>query len=159
MSRDPNSTRLITKYKNRHLYDTELRRFIQLVDLYEMAKEGQVFEVKEIGTGKDVTRPVLIETIQKHLIPQFDFPAHYLREVLRNYPENGSPIATLFGIDLSGFVRKDDPDQSVTGSNQAITDKREIEKPSKNIINHSVRDSDELPAGSNNVSLASTTTF
>lgn len=60
MSADP---RIIKKYPNRRLYDTEQSRYITLADLQKLAEAGEAFEVKDATSGEDLTRMILLQII------------------------------------------------------------------------------------------------
>lgn len=51
--------RIIKRYKNRRLYDSETSRTITQFDLAKMIREGTELKVVDSATGKDVTRDVL----------------------------------------------------------------------------------------------------
>ena len=51
--------RVIKRYSNRRLYDTESSRTITQSDLSKMLKEGVELKVIDSRTGKDITVPVL----------------------------------------------------------------------------------------------------
>lgn len=55
--------RIIKKYPNRRLYDTEQSRYITLVDLQKLAEAGEEFEVKDASSGEDITRMILLQII------------------------------------------------------------------------------------------------
>ncbi|MDJ0955282.1 MAG: polyhydroxyalkanoate synthesis repressor PhaR [Arenicellales bacterium] len=55
--------RIIKKYPNRRLYDTEQSRYITLVDLQQLVMEGQEFQVKDANTDADLTRNILLQII------------------------------------------------------------------------------------------------
>ncbi len=59
------NTRVIKKYPNRRLYDTEQSRYITLVDLQELVMSGEDFEVVDANTGKDITRTILLQIISE----------------------------------------------------------------------------------------------
>ncbi|MDH3694454.1 MAG: polyhydroxyalkanoate synthesis regulator DNA-binding domain-containing protein, partial [Gammaproteobacteria bacterium] len=48
--------RIIKKYPNRRLYDTELSKYIKLGDLRSLIDEDVEFEVRDANTGEDITR-------------------------------------------------------------------------------------------------------
>ncbi|WP_133128345.1 polyhydroxyalkanoate synthesis regulator DNA-binding domain-containing protein [Legionella nagasakiensis] len=56
-------TRLIKKYKNRRLYDTEKSRYITIDDLQRYVVDGLSFRVEEAGTGKDITNGTLMQIL------------------------------------------------------------------------------------------------
>ena len=57
------STRIIKKYPNRRLYDTEQSRYITLADLQQLVIEGVDFQVKDANSGIDLTRNILLQII------------------------------------------------------------------------------------------------
>ena len=56
-------TRLIKKYKNRRLYDTETSQYITLEQLQRYVVEGVAFRIEDSETGKDLTNSVLLQII------------------------------------------------------------------------------------------------
>ena len=57
------ATRIIKKYHNRRLYDTEESHYIKLSDLYEMIKNGTRFRVMEADSQKDITHTILLQIL------------------------------------------------------------------------------------------------
>lgn len=55
--------RIIKKYANRRLYDTETSQSINLEDVRDMIGAGDSIEVVEARTGTDVTRQVLLQIV------------------------------------------------------------------------------------------------
>lgn len=53
--------RLIKKYKNRRLYDTETSRYITVEELQAYVIEGLKFRVEEASNGKDITNATLLQ--------------------------------------------------------------------------------------------------
>lgn len=56
-------TRLIKKYKNRRLYDTETSQYITIEQLQHYVVDGIAFRIEDSETGKDLTNPVLLQII------------------------------------------------------------------------------------------------
>lgn len=57
------SRRIIKKYANRRLYDTETSQSINLEDVRDMIGEGDSVKVVEAKSGNDVTRQVLLQIV------------------------------------------------------------------------------------------------
>ena len=55
--------RLIKKYPNRRLYDTELSRYITLEDVRALIVAGTEVRVSEQRGDRDITRSVLLQVI------------------------------------------------------------------------------------------------
>jgi len=55
--------RIIKKYPNRRLYDTEISSYITIEDVRQLIIDGEDFEVRDAKTGDDLTRTVLLQII------------------------------------------------------------------------------------------------
>jgi polyhydroxyalkanoate synthesis repressor PhaR len=55
--------RIIKKYPNRRLYDTEKSSYITLSAVYQLIREGRDFKVVDAESGDDITRSILIQII------------------------------------------------------------------------------------------------
>lgn len=55
--------RIIKKYPNRRLYDTERSRYITLSDLRKLIIDGDEFEVRDANSKQDLTRAILLQII------------------------------------------------------------------------------------------------
>jgi len=58
--------RVIKKYPNRRLYDTEISSYITIEDVRQLIVEGEAFEVRDAKSGEDLTRQVLLQIIAEH---------------------------------------------------------------------------------------------
>ena len=58
-------TRIIKKYQNRCLYDTQDSCYISINDLKQMIYDGKEFVVQEAKSKKDITRSVLLQIISE----------------------------------------------------------------------------------------------
>ena len=56
-------TRIIKKYPNRRLYDTEISSYITVEEVRQLILDGEQFEVRDAKTGEDLTRQVLLQII------------------------------------------------------------------------------------------------
>jgi polyhydroxyalkanoate synthesis repressor PhaR len=57
--------RIIKKYPNRRLYDTEISSYITIEDVRQLIVDGENFEVRDAKTGDDLTRIVLLQIISE----------------------------------------------------------------------------------------------
>ncbi|QEA39078.1 polyhydroxyalkanoate synthesis repressor PhaR [Pistricoccus aurantiacus] len=55
--------RVIRKYANRRLYDTEQSRYVTLADLRELILQDVSFRVEDAKSGEDLTRTILLSII------------------------------------------------------------------------------------------------
>ncbi len=79
-------TRILKKYPNRRLYDTQTSSYITLADVKRMVLGGEEFEVRDAKTGDDLTRSILLQIILEEEsggVPMFSTPM--LAQIIRFY--------------------------------------------------------------------------
>ena len=59
----PTVQRVIKKYPNRRLYDTESSAYVTLAQVRELVMERAAFVVRDAKTGDDLTRSILLQII------------------------------------------------------------------------------------------------
>lgn len=59
----PSTSRLIKKYPNRRLYDTQTSAYITLADVKQLVLESEDFKVLDAKSGEDLTRSILLQII------------------------------------------------------------------------------------------------
>ncbi|MEO5565072.1 MAG: polyhydroxyalkanoate synthesis repressor PhaR [Luteimonas sp.] len=57
------AVRVIKKYPNRRLYDTEISSYITIEDVRQLIVDGETFEVLDAKSGDNLTRQVLLQII------------------------------------------------------------------------------------------------
>lgn len=84
--------RIIKKYPNRRLYDTQVSRYITLEEVRQLVLQNVVFRVEDKRTSEDITRSILLQVIAEQ-------------------EQNGNPI---FSVELLSFIVRyyGDPMQS-----------------------------------------------
>jgi polyhydroxyalkanoate synthesis repressor PhaR len=78
--------RVLKKYPNRRLYDTQSSSYITLADVKQMVLDGQRFEVRDAKDGSDLTRSILLQIILEEEsggVPMFS--TETLAQIIRFY--------------------------------------------------------------------------
>ena len=78
--------RVIKKYPNRRLYDTETSTYITLTEVKQLVMDSQPFVVRDAKTNEDLTRSILLQIILEEEAggaPMFSEPA--LANIIRFY--------------------------------------------------------------------------
>lgn len=57
------TVRIIKKYANRRLYDTETGKFLNLGDIRDLVVSGQAVSLQDARSGEDITRSILLQII------------------------------------------------------------------------------------------------
>lgn len=88
------ATRIIKKYPNRRLYDTEDSKYITLDDVRKLVLNGVDFVVKDVKSEEDLTRNILLQIIseQEHAGEPF-FSTELLTQIIRSYGDSLQSIA------------------------------------------------------------------
>ncbi len=94
--------RIIKKYPNRRLYDTETSAYITLTDVKQFVLDHQQFEVHDARSGEDLTRSILLQVILEEEsggVPMFS--ADMLANIIRYY---GHSMQGLMGSYLERSI-------------------------------------------------------
>lgn len=62
-SANPDAPRVIKKYPNRRLYDTNTSTYITLAEVRQLVMANDPFMVQDAKTGEDLTRSILLQII------------------------------------------------------------------------------------------------
>lgn len=91
--------RLIKKYANRRLYDTESSKHVTLEGIHDLIIAGHDVKIVDDTSGEDISRSILLQIIaerEQHGRPILD--AQFLTRLIRMY---GNPMQDMVGEFLS----------------------------------------------------------
>ena len=78
--------RIITKYPNRRLYDTEESRYVTLADIRNLVVRKVDFVVQDRKSGDDITRAILLQVItEQEQKGEAVMSRDFLSQVIRSY--------------------------------------------------------------------------
>ena len=101
--------RKIKKYSNRRLYDTTTSKYITLNDVRQLVMDGVDFVVRDVSTGEDITRQILLQVIaEQESGGQPMFTKELLTQMIRFY---GGAFQSVFTDYLSRTVEMFDGQQ------------------------------------------------
>ena len=85
--------RIIKKYANRRLYDTETSQSITLQDVRDLISRGVAIQVVEAKGGRDITRSVLLQIVaDQELLGQPVLSDAFLAAIIRL---NNNPLSSM----------------------------------------------------------------
>ncbi len=90
--------RVLKKYPNRRLYDTQTSSYITLADVKQMVLDAETFEVRDAKSGEEITRSILLQIILEEEtagVPMFS--TQMLAQIIRFY---GHTMQGLMGAYL-----------------------------------------------------------
>lgn len=89
--------RIIKKYPNRRLYDTERSCYITLADVRQLVLSGSEFRVIEANTEEDLTRSILLQIIiEQESGGEPMFTTEVLTKMIRFYGDNVQEAFTSY---------------------------------------------------------------
>lgn len=118
---DRKHVRLIKKYANRRLYDTQTSTHITLQDIRQLVIQEEPFQVVDAKTGEDLTRSILLQIIQEaESGGEPIFSSEMLKGIIRFY----GPFQGMLGNYLEKSIQAVIDVQAKTGqqSSQAWSD-------------------------------------
>ncbi|GHA76483.1 polyhydroxyalkanoate synthesis repressor PhaR [Formosimonas limnophila] len=84
--RKRNEQRIIKKYPNRRLYDTQTSTYITLADVKQMVLANEVFEVVDVKSNENLTRSILLQIILEEEAGGLPlFSSTVLSQIIRSY--------------------------------------------------------------------------
>lgn len=87
--------RIVKKYPNRRLYDTEQSKYITLADLKTLIADGIDIEVQDANSGADITRAILLQIInEQESCEEPIFTTEILTRMIRFYGGQSQALFT-----------------------------------------------------------------
>ncbi len=97
------SVRLIKKYPNRRLYDTETSSYITLADVKDLVLSYEIFRVVDAKTSEDLTRSILLQIIlEEEAAGAPMFSCEVLAQMIRFY---GNAMQGMMGKYLENNIK------------------------------------------------------
>jgi polyhydroxyalkanoate synthesis repressor PhaR len=95
--------RIIKKYPNRRLYDTETSSYITLADVKKLVLDGVEFRVEDAKTHEDLTRSILLQIIlEEETAGAPMFSSDMLSQIIRFY---GNAMQGMMGSYLEKNIQ------------------------------------------------------
>ena len=123
--------RIIKKYPNRRLYDTEVSRYVTLEDVRNLVLEEVPFQIRDARTNEDLTRSILLQIImEQEADGEPMFSEQVLVNIIRSYGDSlqgmmASYLERSLNLFLEQQARVQDQVKTVMG-NDPLSMMREI---------------------------------
>ena len=114
--------RIIKKYPNRRLYDTEVSRYVTLEDVRTLVLEEVPFQIRDARTNEDLTRSILLQIImEQEADGEPMFSEQVLVNIIRSYGDSlqgmmASYLERSLSLFLEQQARVQDQVKTVMGS-------------------------------------------
>jgi polyhydroxyalkanoate synthesis repressor PhaR len=102
-------TRVIKRYANRKLYDTQHSRYVTLDQIAEMIRHGDDVKIVDNKTKEDLTSITLAQIIFEEEKKQKSFlPLQAMRNIIQSGGESISQFVTQAQKKVTHFIKRDD---------------------------------------------------
>ena len=75
--------RIIKKYSNRRLYDTQTSAYINLRELIELIRQGESLQIIAAKSAKDISQDILLQALIECNCAQILFSSSFLHRIIR----------------------------------------------------------------------------
>ena len=123
--------RVIKRYANRKLYDTQRSRYVTLDQISEMIRDGEDVQILDNNTKEDLTSVTLAQIIFEEEKKQKSFlPLHAMRHLIQTGGESIQEfVAQAGGKVRSAFIRSRHPEDGAEGPSEVAPEEASTEKP------------------------------
>ncbi len=96
--------KIIKKYPNRRLYDSDLSKYITQDDVKQYARDNVLFRIEDVKTNSDITHSVLLQIIGDSELTSFNtFSTDALKQIMRYYDD---PLHSALSLYLERCLEK-----------------------------------------------------
>jgi len=112
-------TRIVKRYANRKLYDTQRSRYVTLEQIADMIRSGEDVKIVDNNSKEDLTAITLTQIIFEEEKKQSFLPLSALRNIIQSGANNISQVATQAGERVRGIFKRDGIDAAAGEPNGA----------------------------------------
>jgi polyhydroxyalkanoate synthesis repressor PhaR len=107
-------TRVVKRYANRKLYDTQRSRYVTLEQIADMIRSGEDVKIVDNNSKEDLTAITLTQIIFEEEKKQSFLPLSALRNIIQSGANNMTQIATQAGERVRGMFKRGDKEDDGT---------------------------------------------
>jgi polyhydroxyalkanoate synthesis repressor PhaR len=108
-------TRVVKRYANRKLYDTQRSRYVTLEQIAEMIRSGEDVKILDNNTKEDLTAITLTQIIFEEEKKQSFLPLSALRNIIQSGANNITQVATQAGERVRGIFKRGEKEEDGNG--------------------------------------------
>lgn len=130
-------TRIVKRYANRKLYDTQRSRYVTLDQIAEMIRGGEDVKIVDNNSKEDLTAITLTQIIFEEEKKQSFLPLSALRNIIQSGASNMSQIATQAGERVRGIFKREKDEEGGVGGEDAAGDETSGPHPVREFLERS----------------------
>ncbi|MDB4966094.1 MAG: accumulation regulator DNA-binding protein [Myxococcales bacterium] len=108
-------TRVVKRYANRKLYDTQRSRYVTLEQIAEMIRAGEDVKIVDNNSKEDLTAITLTQIIFEEEKKQSFLPLSALRNIIQSGANNMTQFASQAGERMRGIFKRGEGEDGVEG--------------------------------------------
>jgi len=101
-------TRIVKRYANRKLYDTQRSRYVTLEQIADMIRSGEDVKIVDNNSKEDLTAITLTQIIFEEEKKQSFLTLSALRNIIQSGASNITQVATQAGERVRGIFKRED---------------------------------------------------
>lgn len=105
-------TRIVKRYANRKLYDTQRSRYVTLEQIADMIRGGEDVKIVDNNSKEDLTAITLTQIIFEEEKKQSFLPLSALRNIIQSGANNMTQLATQAGERMRGMFKREREDEA-----------------------------------------------
>jgi polyhydroxyalkanoate synthesis repressor PhaR len=115
-------TRVVKRYANRKLYDTQRSRYVTLEQIAEMIRSGEDVRIVDNNSKEDLTAITLTQIIFEEEKKQSFLPLSALRNIIQSGAQNITQFTTQAGEKVRGIFKREKDDEGGGGETAETTE-------------------------------------
>jgi polyhydroxyalkanoate synthesis repressor PhaR len=115
-------TRIVKRYANRKLYDTQRSRYVTLEQIAEMIRAGEDVRIVDNNSKEDLTAITLTQIIFEEEKKQSFLPLSALRNIIQSGAQNIQSLTTQAGERVRGIFKRTGEEGEATGEGAGTAD-------------------------------------
>ena len=100
-------TRIVKRYANRKLYDTQRSRYVTLEQIADMIRSGEDVKIVDNNSKEDLTAITLTQIIFEEEKKQSFLPLSALRNIIQSGANNITQVASQAGERVRGIFKRE----------------------------------------------------
>jgi len=104
-------TRVVKRYANRKLYDTQRSRYVTLEQIADMIRSGEDVKIVDNNSKEDLTAITLTQIIFEEEKKQSFLPLSALRNIIQSGASNMTQLASQAGERMRGMFKREREDE------------------------------------------------
>jgi polyhydroxyalkanoate synthesis repressor PhaR len=115
-------TRVVKRYANRKLYDTQRSRYVTLEQIAEMIRGGEDVKIVDNNSKEDLTAITLTQIIFEEEKKQSFLPLSALRNIIQSGANNLTQLTSVAGERVRGIFKREKDEEGGGANGEGVSE-------------------------------------